>query len=83
MQTYEMNIKNELYRKNVLEMSVREEAEVYDMMNKAVDKLEYESGRSLDEARFCFFRALKNVFIIESTYRVALSGLEFLTRMEK
>lgn len=65
---------------NALEMSVKIESDVNNQIMHLIDKLAEKSGRSVDEARYCYWKALEGGQSIYSAYNVALGSLQFLNK---
>lgn len=68
---------------NALEMSVKIESDVNNQIMHLINKLAEKSGRSVDEARYYYCKALEGRQSIYSAYNVALGDLQILNKFGK
>lgn len=68
---------------NALEMSIKVESDVNNQILTIIDKLAEKSGRSVDEARYCYWKAIECGASIYSAIDIALKSLQWLNTCNK
>jgi hypothetical protein len=74
-------MKERFCKMNIQEMSVKQEAKVYDTYLQAIEQLAEKTGRSVDEARYALFGAIGAGMGILDAYVCAYKSLEQLNEI--